>query len=56
MVALAAQAVPQDNGAEAVVGEKRHEVGAFAADFQRSVAAARRQDHDSACVQRAIAG
>ena len=54
VVAVAAQAIAQDDGVDAVVVEEGHEVGALAADVQRVVPAAGGQDHDRAGVQAAI--
>ena len=54
VVAVAAQAVAQDDGVDAVVVEERNEVGALAADVQRVVPAARRQDDRRAGVEAAV--
>ena len=54
IVAVAAQAVAQDDRVHAVVVEERDEVRAFGADVQRVVPAARHQDHRRAGVVRRI--
>jgi len=54
VVTILAQAIPQDDGADPVVVEKGNEIGAFRADIQRIVSAARYQDHGGAGVEPAI--
>ena len=56
VVAVAAQAIAQDHGVDAVVVKERHEVGASRADVQRVVAAAGDQDHGRAGIDAAIDG
>ena len=48
LIAVAAQAVAQDDGVDAVLEEIGHRIGAFQADHQSAVAAAGRQDDGGA--------
>ena len=54
IVTVAPQAIPQDDGVDAVVVEERDEIGGLAADVQSVVPAARRQDHGSAGIEAAV--
>ncbi len=55
LVAVAAEAIAQDDRADAVIGEERHKGGGFA-DVQRAVSAPAREDDGRSGVQLAIAG
>jgi hypothetical protein len=54
VVSVAAQAIPQDDGVDAVVVEEGYEIGALRADVESVVPAARGQDRRSACVEPGI--
>ena len=54
VVAVAAQAIAQDDRVDAVVVKERNEIGALRADVQGVVPAARHQDHRRAGIDAAI--
>ena len=54
IVTVAAQAISKNDRVDSVVVEKRNEIGAFAADVQGLMTAARNQDHRRAGVEAAI--
>ncbi len=56
IVSVAAQAIAQDDGVDAVVIEKRNEIRALGTDIQRVVAAPRHQDYGGAGIETAIDG